>query len=466
MDKQPLLKQNIAVLWKQFQCWEIPVHSLLAAKNGDRLWESYRSPYRADTPHRMFSITKSYTALAIGCLAAEGKLALDDPIVRFFPEYLPAGEPVHPFLAGMTIRHMLTMQTCHTSTTYKTDPHRNWVESFFITPPSHKSGQIFLYDTSASHTLAALVKKLSGAGVLNYLRSCFLDEAGFSKTAYIISDPFGSEMGGSGMMALPVDLLVTGEYLMKQLRDGTGCFADYLREAVSVQVPTLHSGQTLEERMGYGYQFWRIRNGFAMFGMGGQYVLFYPGMDLILVMTGDSQNIKGGNQKILDAVYETVIRDCAIAGEADSALNCTGYGSSLRTAFPAARCAVNGICELSSNPGGFTAVRITTESGGGILTLKHPDAVYRIPFGWGDLLRSTILPKYNQPAASSGTWLNDRSLLVQTQLCGECVGSITFMLSFHDDGMTLWMKKTEESYFNEFQGFAEGLWSVKNTRVG
>lgn len=457
MARQPQFKQTMAALWERFQGWEIPVHSLLAAKNGKMLWESYRAPYQPDTLHRMFSITKSYTALAIGCLAAEGKLTLDDPIVRFFPEYLPAGEPVHPYLAEMTIRHMLTMQTCHTSTTYKAEPHKHWVESFFSTPPSHQSGQIFLYDTSASHTLAALVTKLSGMGMLDYLRSCFLDEIGFSKEAYIISDPFGFEMGGSGMMALPMDLMVTAEYLMKKIQDEAGFFADYLREAVNVQTPTLHFGQTLDERQGYGYQFWRIRNGFAMYGMGGQYVLFYPHMDLIMVITGDSQNLKGGTQKILDAVYEAVIQDCVNDDAPSSAFSNSGYSAVMRSVSPASGIIIDGTYELHPNPGGFLALTVKQESEGGVLMLKHPDAIYSIPFGWGDSLHRTILPKYNQPAVSSGIWLDQHSLLINTQLCGECVGSLTFMLSFHDGGLTLWMRKTEETYFNEFAGFAEGI---------
>jgi len=94
----------------------------MAAQGGKLLWETYLPPYQPATLHRMFSITKSYCALAIGCLAATVQLDLDAPITRFFPEYLPADGEVHPYLAKMTIRHMLTMQTCHSTTTYKLNP--------------------------------------------------------------------------------------------------------------------------------------------------------------------------------------------------------------------------------------------------------------------------------------------------------------------------------------------------------
>ena len=445
------LKKSITSLWKKFTAWEIPIHSLLVSSGGELLWETYRPPYRADTLHRMFSVTKSYCALAIGSLAAEGKLALDDPIIRYFPEYLPAGQAVHPFLAGMTIRHMLNMQTCYSSTTYKLHPEQNWVESFFITPPSHKSGEIFLYDSSSSHTLAALVRKLSGTGVLDYLRNGILAGTGFSREAYIIQDPFGTEMGGSGLMACPMDLMATAEYMMKQLQSGTGVFAGYLREAISCQVPTVHFGQCLEEQLGYGYQFWKIRNGSAMYGMGGQYVLLYPESDLALVITADSQNIKGGTQKILDAVYETLAPYCGPAshdsGSADKAGSAAGRQPDL----------IGSTYKLLPNEGGFTELTVTTTHNGGILTLNHSDAVFRIPFGGGNTVQTAVIDKYNQPIASSGTWLDPQTLYIYTQLFGESVGSLSFMIRLRPDGVTLWMKKIEETIFHEFCGFAEGV---------
>ena len=252
-------------------------------------------------------------------------------------------------------------------------------------------------------------------------------------------------MGGTGLMALPRDLMVTAQYLMKQISSGTNAFSNYLRAAVSLQVPTLHSGRTIDEQQGYGYQFWRIRNGFAMYGMGGQYVLFYPDPDIILVITADSQNIKGGSQKILDAVYEVIAPYYSgvfsvIAGNTESFSG-----------------AADETYRLLPNKGGFTELILDKSFNHGILTLKHPEAIYRISFGWGSKLETAILSKYNQPAASSAKWLDEHSLLIHTQLVGECVGLLSFMLHFHANGLTLWMDKTAESGFHEFCDFAEGI---------
>ena len=127
---------------------KIPVHSILMARHGHMIMEAYYQPYDKEKLHRMFSETKSYTSLGIGLLVSDGVIRLEDKICQYFPEYLPG--KVHPWLEEMTIKDMLRMETCHNMTTYKkTSTTENWVRSFFQTVPTHRPGQIFMYDTSS-----------------------------------------------------------------------------------------------------------------------------------------------------------------------------------------------------------------------------------------------------------------------------------------------------------------------------
>lgn len=426
-------------IWKQLKNSGLPIHSFLADRGGTVLKEAYQAPYTDKDLHRMFSITKSFCSLAVGYLYADGMLSLDDTIINYFPEYCSSKE-IHPWLKEMTIRHMLSMETCHTTTTYKIDKSKNWVKSFFTTPPSHRSGQVFLYDTSSSHTLAALVKKLTGKGVLDYLREKCLDKIGFSREAYILLDPFGSEMGGSGLMAFSKDLLKVGRYCMDTIQKGSDAFADYLREAVSFQVPTLHAGQTVDEQQGYGYQFWRIRNGFAMYGLGGQYVLFYPQLDMVFVITADTQKIKGGNQIMLDLVYDAVVK-------MQDPMRKPGSPTGPETWDTAYK--------LLNNPNGFTKLSLSFGSSDGILLLSNREDTFRIPFAF-DAPKVSILDKYNERIATQGMWADNNTLYLPIQVVGECVGSIHFLIRLSEEKITVWMKKIEETFFSEFQGFLEG----------
>lgn len=82
------------------------------------------------------------------------------------------------------------------------------------------------------------MEKLTGMTMLDYLRSIFLDEIGFSNDAYAVKDPVGNTLGGSGLMCTPRDLLAVmsvvasgGVYDGKQLLPG-----EYLKEATSKQI--------------------------------------------------------------------------------------------------------------------------------------------------------------------------------------------------------------------------------------
>ena len=184
---------------------ELPMHSLLIMKDDKLIFEKYYAPYKEDNLHRMFSISKTFSALGICLLQDEGKISIDDPIVKYFPEY--TDDSTHPWIKMTTIRNMLMMRTCHAACTYKVNMKSDWVESFFTVPPTHKPGTVFHYDTSAAHVLCALVEKLSGMDLLSYLKDRAFKHLDFSENSYMIKDPFGVSMGGSGLMATPMDIL-------------------------------------------------------------------------------------------------------------------------------------------------------------------------------------------------------------------------------------------------------------------
>ena len=68
---------------KELDVKNVPMHSFLMMKNDALIFEKYYAPYDADRLHRMFSITKSFTAIAIALLAGEGRIGLDDPITDY-----------------------------------------------------------------------------------------------------------------------------------------------------------------------------------------------------------------------------------------------------------------------------------------------------------------------------------------------------------------------------------------------
>ena len=66
------------------------LHSVMIVRRGHVIAEGWWAPYAAEEPHQMFSLSKSFTSTAVGLAVAEGKLSVDDPVLKFFPEEAPA----------------------------------------------------------------------------------------------------------------------------------------------------------------------------------------------------------------------------------------------------------------------------------------------------------------------------------------------------------------------------------------
>lgn len=440
---------------------QIPMHSFLLMHHDKLIFEGYYAPCSKDSLHRMFSVSKSFTSIAAGLLIDEGKIALDDPIIQYFPEKLP-GE-VHPWIAQMTIRDMLMMRTCHASTTYKRDMSSDWVASFFNTPPTHPSGTLFHYDTSAAHTLCALVEKLTGASMLDYLKEK-LDVLGLSESSYMLKDPFGVSIGGSGLVALPMDIMKFGYFIAHRgLVAGKQLISpSYIDMAVSPLTQTCATAPLPSEAQGYGMQFWRNeRNGFTCYGMGGQLIIFLPDFDLICVTTADTQSIQGGNQQIYDALYEEIlpyINDTPIPYDAGTVrlLNdtCASLAIAPLESAPAPKnlCDINGrtFCVVSGSPD-FKSFLLSFEGNTAALSFTYKDTPYELQFGIG-AMQTGLFPIYDLRCAVSGAWLFDGTLLIKAHIIDAYVGCVKLQFSFRGDELTVFMSKKEESLFKEFNG--------------
>ena len=419
---------------------KIPLHSVLIAQHEKTVFEKYYAPYDRNKLQRMFSVTKSFTSLAIGLLEQEGRISLQDHICDYFPEYLPGS--VHPWLAEMTIEDMLKMQTCYSKTTYnKFSTTEHWVRSFFQTEPTHRPGTLFMYDTSSPHVLSAMVEKLTGRKMLDFLKDNMLRQIGFSEDSYILEDPFGTSMAGSGLMATPGDLLKTGCMLLQQDQDS------YVARATKAKTPTQLDGT---ERW-YGYQFWIPMKGtFAMLGMGGQIMLAAPQRDFVVVTTADTQGISGAEQVILSAIQDKLLQ-----GDITKNTDQNNSLPILKSTYEGKADKVTGRkYPLLLNPSGFTwcKVMIDEEEKKGILMYELKGEVCELPFGLGHLEEAQF-PIYKEDCASSAVWMDQHTLYIQCWLIGESVGSIRFRLSFIKDELTLHMTKTEETKYNEYTGF-------------
>ncbi|MFG6357653.1 MAG: beta-lactamase family protein [Acetatifactor sp.] len=499
----------------------IPMHSLHIVLSGHTELEAYYAPCQKGQLHRMFSVSKNLTALAVLKLCETGFLALDDPICRYFPEYV--NRDTHPWIMMTTVRNMLMMRSCHASTTYKFDMSQDWVESFFTVRPTHKPGTVFHYDTSSTHTLCALAEKLSGRPMLDYLKDVMLREMGWSEESYMLTDPFGHSMGGSGLMATSEDLVLLGRFLMQEGSwNGKELLRkDLLAQALAWQSATAVTGPIPAECQGYGYSFWRgEHDALVCYGMGGQLILCYPTLELLVVTTADTQGMQGANQMLYDAVHRFLLprlqdgtgksgvseddrqklqeRIARLRMEPISHTFSQSCSPSLRNSIlslrngnssrggslslhsdsplaqggtePADRLSREGSFLDSRTDGPrirgtvyriqgdspFTELCLELASGSGTLCYTLGDVSCRLPFGLDEVIPCRF-PVYDMFCASSGMWLDEHTFYIRTHLLDTSVGSIHFQLYFGEDDVTVFMKKQEENLFAEYSGHLYGL---------
>ncbi|MDR0897266.1 MAG: beta-lactamase family protein [Oscillospiraceae bacterium] len=429
----------------------VQMHGFLLMQGGRKVTEGYFYPYTAATPHRLYSVAKSMTSLAIGILAGDGKLHLDDPIARYFPDYLP--NPLPAPIARMTLRDMLRMATAHRFTTYKLTVDDDWARTFFTVPPTKEPGGAFAYDTSSPHTLAALVQRLTGQSLLAFLRERLFLPLGCEGDMRWLTDPSGVCQGGSGLVMTLPDFARVADCL---LRGGDGLIpAEYLREATSKQIDTDMQGQR-EERYGYGYQFWRLRDsGWAMYGMGGQLALALPEKELLLCTIGDTRLNPSGVESIHDAFWDYIVPANADDDPADAARLAERLQSLSLPTLP--HCAdaklPTGQWQMEAgNPLGLQRVQLCPDAL--TLTYLHETITFPLPLGTFAQTATSGLP---EPCLITAGLDAAGRLRLNSHGLGDNPSQIELAIILHGDHLTLQARAAAEPALPGFSGIASGV---------
>jgi CubicO group peptidase (beta-lactamase class C family) len=276
------------------------LHSFMLVRHGHVVAEGWWKPETADTPHVLHSLSKSFTSTAVGLAIGEGRLGLDDPVLGFFPDDAPADPSAH--LRSMRVRDLLTMSTGHESEVTFTSE-TPWVRSFLGHPVPRRPGSHFLYNTPATHMLSAIVQKVSGQTVLEYLRPRLFDPLGIEHPEWGVS-PQGITQGGWGLKLRTEDIAKFGLLYAQNGRwNGRQLLPEtWVEQATARQVP---NGQNPDSdwTQGYGYQFWRCRHGaYRGDGAFGQFCIVLPEEDAVIAITADTKDMQGE----LNVVWETL----------------------------------------------------------------------------------------------------------------------------------------------------------------
>ena len=263
--------------------------SLMILKHGKVLYEAWYGDAAPDKPHAMHSVSKSFTATAVGMAIDDGLLKVTDKVVDFFPDKLPA--EVSDNLKAVTVHDLLTMN-CGQETEARFRGSDDWVASFLAHPFVHEPGTWYCYNSLGTYMLSAIVQKLTGQKVLDYLTPRLFEPLNIAVPEWEES-PQGINAGGWGLQLKTEDMAKFGQlFLQKGKWNGKPLVSEaWVNENCTFM-------------LGYGYQMWRCPdNAYRADGARGQYIFIIPDSDAVIACTANSANLQAEQNLVYEHLF-------------------------------------------------------------------------------------------------------------------------------------------------------------------
>ena len=387
----------------------IECHSLMVVRHGHVVAEGWWAPYSAERPHLLYSLTKSFTSIAVGLAIADGLLSLDDRVVDVLPDHVPAD--ISEQGRRITVHHLLSMTAGHGTDSlegaWQLEP-GDLVKGFLRLPFAAPEGTRHTYDNSTTFILARMVERVVGRGLPE-----FLDERLFSPMGIEHAEwdrvASGAAFGFHGLHLTTEAVAAFGELLLRGgLWGGKQLVPrEWVELATSRHIDSQHYAEEAEGAdflYGYGYQFWMSRHGFHGNGAFGQHCVVVPAHDLVVAVTSAQQEVQHA-QDVLDAIWECLLPGIGHPASThdDEVLADRLRGLSLAlvpgSAGPerSVTATLDASVEGSALPDG-TTVSVDPTDGGWLIRFEP---LLEIEVGFGEWRESSPL---GRPVVASGAW--------------------------------------------------------------
>lgn len=396
----------------------LDLHSLLLMRRGHVVTEGWWAPYRADQVQLLYSLSKSFTSIAIGIAVGEGLLSLDDQVATFFPDKAPDSPP--PSVTALRVRHLLAMSSGHATDTAQAlragGP--DMVRTFLSIPPDREPGTLFCYNQGCTYTLSAILQTLTGQRLLDYLRPRLLDPLGIEEATWLRSED-GVDLGFSGLHVATESIAKLGQlFLQNGWWDGQQLVPEaYIEQARSRQIDNSAWSENPDWQQGYGFQLWLCRSGaYRGDGAFGQFCVVLPQADAVIACTAQVAAMQAQANLFWDHLRPALSGEARPDAAADDRLSQRlrtlstplvgdSYGSSASVGSAVSFAPAG---ELPRHLEGLSAVRVEPAVDGARMTVALNGAEHALdvrPGSWaeGELPSvGRLLP----PVAVTGGWMS------------------------------------------------------------
>jgi CubicO group peptidase (beta-lactamase class C family) len=277
---------------------KLRVEGIIVLQHGKTIGEHR---WVSEQRQNVYSVSKSFTSIAVGMAIDDGKLNLSDKVIDAFPECITQASPR---LAALTLEHVLTMNRGYPEFTRP----KSITEALSQTL-AYDPGTIFVYDNASTFLASAMVSKATGLKVRDFLQERLFRVLDIPDPVWAESDD-GYTIGATGLELSTKDLAIFGQFLLQEGNwKGTQLvsarwIAGATRTHVSTQNSQFPDSTYPDYNLGYGYQFWTCRHGaYRCDGKNGQFVVVLPRQDAVVAITSNEENMR----HILYAVWDHIL---------------------------------------------------------------------------------------------------------------------------------------------------------------
>lgn len=394
------------------------MNSIIIMRHGNKITEGYWAPYNKESNHMLFSLSKSFTSTAIGIAQDEGLLSIYDTVISFFPENLP--DSISPNLKSMRIKDLLRMSTGHDqdATGRLMVEGKSWVEAFLSLTVEHKPGTHFVYNSAATYMLSAIIQKVAGETLLQYLTPRLFEPLEITNPKWDVN-PDGINVGGWGLNVRTRDIASLGQlYLQKGIWDGERLISEaWVEEAVALQTSNGSSPDS-DWDQGYGYQFWQCRHGlYRGDGAFGQYCIVMPEQDVVVAITSGTNDMQAIMNLVWDHLLPAFQVDALPADE-------ESYNSLVNKLSGLAMSTIEGEnssnmaesisgkkYELEENALRMKSMTFQLSGADQSIMFEGNDETITVPIGFETTKEGEMLfPQYGKlPVETTGAWISDNT---------------------------------------------------------
>ncbi len=259
-------------------------HSFMVIRKGKVACEFYRPPFNAQTPHACYSVSKSFTALAVGLAIQENLFSLDTRLVDVFPEYDNGDKR----LGKITVRHLITMTAGKAPSVFADKGKIDWIEDFFSSGWYGEPGT-FRYVNENIFMLCAIIRRITGLTVREFLTPRFFEPLGID-VPFWETNQDGTEAGGWGIYVKLEDLAkLMYCYQQGGMFNGKRILSeDWVKEATQAHADN-GCCKPLDNNKGYCYCFWRNGGDLDSYradGMFSQFGIVFEKEDALVISMG------------------------------------------------------------------------------------------------------------------------------------------------------------------------------------